>query len=95
MECTAKEYIQSKTTLDAKIAAVEALIDEMLLNSIESIGNGGTASYSMDDGQMKVMTQYRSVTEVSAGIKSLEKILQTYINRRNGSITVLRSRLNY
>lgn len=95
MECTAKEYIQSKTTLDARIAAVESLIDSMLLNSIEAIDNGGTASYSMDDGQMKVTTEYRSVKDISAGIKALEKILQIYINRRNGHVTVLRGRLNY
>ena len=95
MECTIKEYIKSKSTLDSKIAAIELLIDEMLLNSLEAIGNSGTASYSLDDGQMKVMTQYRSVTEVTAGVKALEKILQMYINQRNGHLTVLRGRLNY
>ena len=95
MECNTKEYIQSKTTLNAKIIAIEALIDTMLLSSIEAIENSGTASYSMDDGQMKVMTQYRSMAEVTAGVLALEKLLQIYINRRNGNVTVLRSRLNY
>ena len=94
-ECTTKEYIQSKTSLNAKIIAIEELIDAMLLSTVESIENSGTASYSMDDGQMKVMTQYRSVTEVMAGVKALEKILQMYINRRNGNITILRGRLKY
>ena len=95
MQCTQREYIQSKTSLNAKIVAIEALIDQMLLSAIDAIDDSGTASYSMDDGQMKVTTQFRSMTEITAGIRSLEKILQLYINRRNGSVTILRSRLNY
>jgi len=95
MECSIKEYIQSKSSLDAKIAAIESLIDAMILNSLEAIDNSGTASYSMDDGQMKVTTMYRSVKEISQGIKGLEQIKQIYINRRNGHLTVLRGRLKY
>lgn len=100
--CTVKEYIQSKISLTAKILAIEALIDKMLLDTINSegappdwISNSGVASYSMDDGQMKVSTQYRSIDQVINGIKSLEKLLQIYINRNNGHTTVLRGRLNY
>jgi hypothetical protein len=95
MDYTIKEYIQSKSSLDSKIVAIEALIDSMILNSIDAIGNSGTASYSMDDGQMKVSTEYRSVDQIVAGVKALEQMLQMYINRRNGNITVLRGRLNY
>lgn len=95
MELTIKEYIQSKCSLDAKIIAIEALIDAMILSSLEYVENGGTMSYSMDDGQMKVSTQYRSVKEIGDGIKALERTLQIYVNRRNGNLTVLRSRLNY
>ncbi len=92
---TISEYIQSKTSLDSKIAAIDALIDQMITSAADAIDNSGTASYSFDDGQMKVSTQYRSVDEVMKGIASLEKIKQIYVNRRNGSITVLRGRLNY
>lgn len=100
--CTVKEYIQSKSSLAAKIAAIEALIDKMLLDTIDTEGtppdwidNAGVASYTMDDGQMKVSTQYRSIDQVVNGIKALEKLLQMYINRSNGHVTVLRGRLNY
>jgi hypothetical protein len=95
IEYTVKEYIQSKDCLDARILAVENLIDSMLITSIDSIDNGGTMSYSLDDGQMKITTQYRSVREVTDGIMGLEKILQTWINRRDGSVIVLRGRLKY
>ena len=89
------EYIQSCSTLKSKIAAIDNLIDAMIINAAEAIDNSGTASYSMDDGQMKVTTNYRSVEEISLGIKHLEKIKQLYVNRLNGSITVLRGRLNH
>lgn len=95
MECTIKEYIQSKTTLLAKIQAIEALIDSMILNTAEAIGNSGEASYSMDTGQMKVTTEYRSVEDINKGIKALETTLQMYINRYDGRVVVVRSRLNY
>lgn len=93
--CTTKEYIQSKESLDAKITAIEALIDAMLLNAVDTVDDSGTMSYSMDDGQMKVTTQYRSAEDITKGILSLEKLLHIYINRRDGHISVLRGRLNY
>ncbi len=95
IEYTVKEYIQSKNCLDARILAVENLIDSMLVTSIEAIDNGGTMSFTLDDGQMKVNTLYRSVKEVTEGIRGLERILQAWINRRDGSVTILRGRLKY
>lgn len=95
MECTIREYIQSKSTLLDKINAIEALIDSMILNTAEAVGNSGVASYSMDSGQMKVTTEYRSVDDVNRGIIALEKTLQMYINRYNGRVIILRGRLNY
>lgn len=92
--CTLREYIESRESLDAKIAAINALIDAMLLNTIDTIDDSGTMSYSMDDGQMKVTTQYRSTTDITKGIRSLERLKQIYISRRDGSITVLRGGLN-
>lgn len=94
MSHTITEYIQSKESLDAKIAAIESLIDAMLLNTIDTIGTSGTMSYRMDDGQMNVNTEFRSTQDITTGIIALEKILHIYINRRDGSITVLRGRLN-
>jgi hypothetical protein len=103
IECTPKEYIRSKQTLDGRIVAIELLIDKMLLDTVDIaagtspdwVENAGTASYMMDDGQMKVSTQYRSLAEVAKGIAELEKILQMFMNQRNGRAVVLRGRLNY
>jgi hypothetical protein len=92
---TIKEYVQSKSSLDDKIKAIEQLIENMLLNSVEAIDNSGVASFIMDDGQMRINTEYRSVDEITKGIRSLERVLQMYINRRNGHTVILRGKLNY
>tara|TARA_R110002072_G_scaffold63777_1_gene158386 strand:+ start:741 stop:1040 length:300 start_codon:yes stop_codon:yes gene_type:complete len=85
-------YVGSKTTARAKIEAIEALIDTMMLRITEVAE--GTAStvdeYSMDDGQIKVRTKYRSIRDVEAGINALIKLKQYYINKYNGRTMVLR-----
>jgi len=92
--CTIREYIQSNSDLDSKIAAIDRLIDAMILNTIDTIEDSGTMAFTMDDGQMKVSTQFRSASDISNGIASLEKIKHMYVNRRNGHRTVLRGGLN-
>ena len=95
MQCTIKGYIESKSSLAARILAIEALIDSMLLNAVDSVGDSGVRSYMFDDGQVKVQTEYRSFDEVLEGVKKLEKLKQMYVNRHNGALTVLRGRKNF
>lgn len=102
ISCTPREYIASKTSLEAKIVAIDKLIDAMILDTIDAemnppdwVSNAGTASYMMDDGQMRVNTVYRSVDAIVIGIKALERLKQIYVNRFNGPLTVTRGRLNY
>lgn len=92
---TISEYIESQSSIKAKIDAIQSLIDSMLSKAIEAVDNSGTAEYLLDDGQVRIQTKYRSAVEVSKGIERLESILQMYINRHNGRATVLRGRLNY
>ncbi|AGF91163.1 structural protein [Cellulophaga phage phi47:1] len=92
---TIREYIESVDSLDLKIAAIESLIDAMLLNAIDSISDSGTKIYSLDDGQSKIMTEFRSPSDITKGVLALEKMKFVYVNRRDGSgITILRGRLN-
>lgn len=95
MDCTLTQYIDSKTSILSKITAINNLIDALLLETITSISNSGTATLSMDDGQMKVTTGFRSVSEITSGVVELEKIKQIYVNRYNGRGMVLRGKSNY
>ena len=56
-----------------------------------SEGSAATVDeFSLDDGQMRVRTKYRSIADVEAGIKSLLRLKSHYVNQYNGNITVLR-----
>jgi conjugal transfer/entry exclusion protein len=92
---TLSEYITSRASNKAKIEAIELLIDSMYDKMIDAIDDSGTASYTLDDGQMKISTEFRSLDQIIKGIQALETQLQMYINRYNGRITILRGRLNY
>lgn len=91
-ECTISVYIGSKTTARERIEAIESLIDTMMLRMTE-VGEGSAATvdeFSLDDGQMRVRTSYRSIADVEAGIKALLRLKSHYVNQYNGNITVLR-----
>lgn len=95
-ECTISIYIGNKTSDLEKIDAIEILIDSMLLKMTEAIGGQSVLidEYWMDDGQMKVKTSYRSISDIEQGISGLEKLKQRYINRYNGRSVVLRPAKN-
>ena len=92
MEYTISQYLESKTTLQARIIAIDALIDSMILRVGEVVNgmNVSVEEYQMDDGQMKIRTRYRNVKDVEDGVASLEKMKQMYVNRLNGRVFNLR-----
>lgn len=77
-------YIQSADTLEAKVTAIDAIIDALLLTAATAAGSANYAEYSLDDGQTKIRTAYRDVADVYRGIQAFERLRQTYINRLNG-----------
>lgn len=92
MECTPREYIESKTTLRERIKAIDALIDAMILRMTDVVNgmNVSVEEYQMDDGQMKIRTRYRNVKDVEVGVASLEKMKQMFMNRLNGRVMNVR-----
>ena len=90
-EYTIADYLESKTDLAARCDAIDAIIDQGLLLLASNVGGqgGNIAMYELDDGQVRIKTGYRSITEVSAGIDALEKLRNRYLNRLRGRTTVL------
>src|SRR6478736_7020153 len=88
--CTITQYIESKTTLQAKILAYDKLIEAMENSILEATVSGHLVQYEMDDSFMKVRAQYRSIGDMTQALASLEMLRQRYINRFNGRCTVLR-----
>ncbi len=87
---TITQYLESKTTLQAKIAAYDKLIEGMENALAEGIVSGHILQTEVDDGFMKVRLNYRSVGDMTKALSGLEMLRQRYINRLNGRCTVLR-----
>ncbi len=82
-------YVDSKTTISAKITALDNIISALMTTALKAASTGNLEEYSLDDGQTKIRTMYRSVDQIEKAITSFEKIRQMYINRLDGRMVRL------
>lgn len=75
---------ESCTTIEAKIAKIDAIIDSLLTTALKSVGNGHRVEYSLDDGQTKQRVVYSDLSSVTRAIKDYEAIKSLYKNRLLG-----------
>lgn len=78
------DYLGTCQGLDAKISALETIIEQLLVTSAKAAERGHLDEYWFDDGHVKIRTKYRSVADVARAITEYDKLLQMYINRRTG-----------
>ena len=78
------EYVQSRASLIDKINAIDSIIDALIISAAAGAGTGHFMQYSLDDGQTKISTSYRSVGDVEAGIRGFERLKHYYLNQLNG-----------
>lgn len=79
-------YVDTATTNRAKIVKIDAIISALEDAALKSAGKANLTEYSLDDGQIKIRTMYRSTAEIMKAINDFEKIKQMYINRINGRV---------
>jgi hypothetical protein len=84
------QYVESKSKLIGKIAAYDLIIEGMEKAILDATVSGHLVQYEVDDGFMKVRSQFRSVGDMTKALAGLEALRQRYINRYNGRSTVLR-----
>jgi len=73
------EYITTAATTKEWIARVKATITALQAQRLAMSLNGskaGVSEYSLDDGQTKIRTVYRSVDELTSAIAALRKELK-------------------
>lgn len=87
---TISQYVEAKSKLIGKIATYDILIEKMEASILEATVSGHLVQYEVDDGFMKVRSQFRSVSDMTQALAGLETLRQRYINRHNGRCTVLR-----
>jgi len=77
-------YISSASSLREKITRIQAIITALENAALTGAANGHLSEYSLDDGQTKIRTAYRSMTEVADSINAFEAIKQRWVNQLNG-----------
>lgn len=77
-------YIESKTTMRAKIKAIDAIINKLEEVALVAAESGYIEDYSLDDGQTKIKAVYRTAEQVEASIQAFERRKQRLINKVNG-----------
>jgi hypothetical protein len=80
----AKTYIESQTTLLAKIKAMNAIITALEGVALTAAETADLSEYALDDGQTKIKTQYRDMNQVLASILSFTRLKNMYVNQYNG-----------
>lgn len=86
-----KLYVDSASSLEAKIARIDTIItalEDQFINS--AAGNSDLEYYTLDDGQTKITTAYRDVRLIPQAISRFETLRTMYINRLNGRCRILR-----
>lgn len=78
------EYFSSCKSDKAKLAAINTIIDKVLVSAALAAEKSDIDEYWWDDGHVKIRTKYRNTTEVAKAIQSWESIRQIYINRLVG-----------
>ena len=87
---SASIYIDSRSSDRAKIAAINSIIDKLLILAASAAENPSGPviidEYEINDGQSKIRTRYRSFDDIQKSITAFEKLKQIYVNRLNGRV---------
>jgi conjugal transfer/entry exclusion protein len=92
-------YLEDCTTIEGKIARLEAIVLSMMTALETSVLTGHFDEYKFDDGQSRIETVYRDPKAVTNAILQLENLIQFYrnmlINRKGGRVMRMMDRRNF
>lgn len=77
-------YIESKTSIRAKIVAIDNIIAALFSAAATAAGNSDISEYWLDDGQTKIKEVYKSPDSVMKAIGVFEAQKNYYIQQLNG-----------
>jgi len=84
-------FLQSCTTAQAKVSALDLIIDALLLASVDAGNTVDSQGYNLDDGQTKIKREYRSPSEIVDALTGFERMRNYYIAKCTGSVIQLRN----
>jgi hypothetical protein len=71
---TEYQYIIDSDNLKIKYDRITAIISALEEQQLLVVSNSGVVSYSLDDGQTRIQTTYRSSDQIAKAINEYEKI---------------------
>lgn len=84
-------YIESSSSLSERLTRIDAIIaaleNRILTNAVNT---SDKEFYRLDDGQVKIETQYRSLESMAKAIEGYEVIRERILNKLNGRNFTLR-----
>jgi len=86
---TISHYFEEKCKLLDKVAVYDLLISGLESTMMKSIESGHLVQYELDDGQMKVRSNFRKLEDLVSSMEGLQRLRQNYINRYNSRVTRL------
>lgn len=90
---------RSPAQIQALIAQLDTIIDELFTKALASVGTGNIAEYELDTGQTKTKIRYTSTKSVTESIQSFEALRETYLsileNKCFGRVTQLVDQRNF
>jgi hypothetical protein len=89
------EYFASCKDNQAKIAAIDAVIDALLITAASAAANNGVSEYMLNDGQTIIKQVYRNSQEIYNSINGFEQLRQVYVNRIQGRMVRLADSRNF
>jgi len=89
---TIEEFYGTCTTRKERIAKIDIIIDALLDASVIGAGSSCVVEESLDDGQTKIKSIYRSMSEVETAIHRFTRLQTKYANMCKGRSTRLRDR---
>lgn len=85
---TTGKYIESCTTLQQKITAIDNVILALIaqLGSPSASNSDNVSEYQLNDGQTIIREVYRGTKGITDALNALEIQKQMYVNRLNGRV---------
>jgi len=88
-------YIASKTSAREKIAAIDQIIDSLLVTAADAASKDNIEEYQLNDGQTIIRTRYKNGAAIMASIRGFEELKTYYQNQINGNMVRLTDRSNF
>lgn len=80
----ASDYLGTLTSRNARIAAIDSIIDTLLLTAADAASNDNISKYVLNDGQTIIQCEYKGAESIMKSIQAFRKLRNMYINDSNG-----------